>query len=183
MRLRATIGAANERFNRCSDAYEDAEPVPGDVMRHRIEDHLCGFRLPIGPKTRAIAAESKHSSFYSDDEIKQLKNAPAVRDADERARVEEILAEWDRWNAECVALADRVGLTAADEAIVELVRSQSSLIKRIAAIPATTIVGLRVRAMVLVPILDEDGYDEDYDDQILIRAIVRDLCAMPDQSV
>jgi hypothetical protein len=38
--------------------------------------------------------------------------------------------------------------------------------------------------MVLVPILAEEGYDEeDYDDHLLIRAIVRDLCAMPDQSV
>lgn len=31
------------------DAYREQQPEPRDVMRHRIDDHICGFNLPIGP--------------------------------------------------------------------------------------------------------------------------------------
>jgi hypothetical protein len=64
------------------------------------------------------------------------------------------------------------------EAIDELVPEQRLLAKRIAAMPAITVAGLQVRALILVKMLDEEEDDDDYTDQLMIRAIVRDLIEM-----
>jgi hypothetical protein len=182
--LREAIAAANARHKVCAAAFKGREPVLRDVMRHRITDHVCGLQLPILNTCRdGISCDDWRNDPYSEEEIALLRDWPA-RDPAEKARAAEIVAEWDRWTAEWDGLEDEVGVTRTEEAIEELVRSERSLIERIAAIHATTIAGQRMRAMVLVPILAEEGYDEeDYDDHLLIRAIVRDLSAMPDQSV
>jgi hypothetical protein len=62
-------------------------------------------------------------------------------------------------------------------------QKQRQLAKRIAGIPAATAAGLQVRALILVKMLDEEEDDDDYTDQLMIRAIVGDLCAMKGQSV
>jgi hypothetical protein len=176
VRLGGEIAAADAVV----DAYQEQEPKPRDVMKHRINDHICGFNLPIGPNTRSLAADPKHSVLYSEDEIDQLRDWPSdVRPA----RVREILAEWDRWNDECGVLNEALGVDEAVEAIEELVPQQRSIAKRIAATRAQTMAGLQVRALILVEILDDDDDEDDYTDRLMIRAIVRDLCAMPGQSV
>jgi hypothetical protein len=180
MRLNDLERAADERHARCSKAYEDARRDPSDVMRHRIEDHLCGLSLPVGPKTRSIAANPEHSDFYTGDEIKLLRHAPPPWNPEDtpaqKARADEIVREWDRWSAECDAFADEVGLTEAEAAIDEIVTSKRSLANRIAAMPATTLAGLRARALILADIIGEDVIDEgDCAYELMIRAIVRDL--------
>jgi hypothetical protein len=54
---------------------------------------------------------------------------------------------------------------------------------QLAATPATTIDGLRVRAAILADSLAEEEDEDDYTDQLMIRAIVRDLVKKPDQPV
>ena len=105
-RLEEALAAADAAAVAAAESYKKAEPVPRDVMRHRIQDYLGGFRLPVGRDTRSISLNPKLSALYSEDEIAQLQDWPADRHPDERARVEEILVEWDRWNEECDALAD-----------------------------------------------------------------------------
>jgi hypothetical protein len=160
------------------EAYRVQEPEPRDVMRHRIEDDVCRFNLPIGPNTRSLAADLKHSALYSEGELDQLRDWPAAGRLAEQARVQKILAEWDRWNEECGVLNAMLGVDEAIEAIDEFVPGQRLLAKRIAAMPATTLAGLQVRALILVKMLAEEEDDDDYTDQLMIRAIVRDLLAM-----
>lgn len=71
---------------------------------------------------------------------------------------------------------DQTGLTAALEALDELVPRQRPLVKQIVAAPAPTLAGLQVRALILAEIFGhEEQDDDDYTDQLMIRAIVRDL--------
>jgi hypothetical protein len=176
MALDRVIKAADTHYERCQAAYNACEPTPRDVMRHRIEDHVGGFNLPMSSSTRRLAAEPKHSAFYSEDEIDLLRERPPVEDPAEQARVDAILKEWDRWSEECADLSDEVGVTAALGAIEELVPRQRSLAKQIVAMPATTLAGLQVRALIVTAISgDKEPAGDDYTDQLMIRAIVRDL--------
>ena len=159
-------------------SYNNAVRPPRDVMRHRIGDHLSSFRLPVGPTTRSISIVPEHSALYSEDEIAQLQDWPADRHPDERARVEEILAEWDRWNEECDVLAETMGVNLACDQIEELVPAQRKLAKRIASAPATSLAGLRVRALILVDMFDEEEDEDATTDKLMIWSIVRDLIKM-----
>jgi hypothetical protein len=87
------------------------------------------------------------------------------------------------WHAECEELAEEFGVWEARDATDEVVANLRSLEKRLAAMPARTLAGLHMRAMVLAEIFGEAEEDEDDTDQLMIRAIVRDLCAMTGQSV
>jgi hypothetical protein len=167
---------STEHHERCQAAYDAREPVPRDVMRHRIGDHLGGYSLPMTSSTRCLAADLKHSPFYSEDEIDLLRERPPAEDPAEQARVHAILEEWDRWSKECAKLADETGLTEALEFVEDLVPKQRALAKRIATASATTLAGLQVRALIIAETLGgEEPDDDDYTDQLMIRAIVRDL--------
>jgi hypothetical protein len=173
-KLEAAIHAADAVVK----AYNEQEPQPRDVMRHRIEDHICRFNLPIGPNTRSLAADPQYAVFYSEDEIDELRDWPADRNPDERARVQVILAEWDRWNEECGGLNEALRVDEATEELEDLVPRRRQLAKLIAAMPAETPAGLQVRALILAAMLDEEDDEDDYTDQLMIRAIVRDLIKM-----
>lgn len=179
--LDQAIKAADAHFDRCQAEYKEREPVPGDVMRHRIEDHVCsGLNMPIIPGTGAITADPRYSALYSEAEIDLMedllppwnkRNIPR-----QEARVAEIIEEWDRWNAECDALSDQIGVTEALETIDDLVARQRPLANKIASKSASTLAGLQVRALILARIFGEDEQDEhEYIDQMMIHAIVRDL--------
>jgi hypothetical protein len=62
------------------------------------------------------------------------------------------------------------------EAIEDLVPRERPLVKRIVAASATTLAGLQVRALIPAEIFGgEEPNDDDYADQLMIHAIVRDL--------
>jgi hypothetical protein len=76
-------------------------------------------------------------------------------------------------------------LGAAEEAVNEVILQHRSLAKKIAAFPAKTLEGLRVRALILAEILSHFG-DEDADacsDELMYRSIVRDFIAMAGPTV
>jgi hypothetical protein len=200
-RLAILEQAADEHYARCSEAFDEAEPEPRDVMRHRIEDHVAGgLNLPILPGTGAITRDLKHSAFYSADEIARVRfSRPPWSDdkiPEQNARIEEIGAEWARWCKELEDLSDETGVTEALDTIDEIVATMRSLAKKIAATPATTVAGLQVRATILSQIRseidhdqqevgeDHEGDDDETDDEdvctddLMIRAIVRDLVKM-----
>jgi len=110
----------------------------------------------------------------SDNEIDLLRERPPAEDEAEQARVQEILEEWDRWSEECADFVDETSLTAALESLDEIVPTQRSVAKRIVDMPATTLAGLQVRALIVAEIFGDQEPD-DYINQLMVRAIVRDL--------
>jgi hypothetical protein len=137
--LRAAIKAADARYEACSPAFEEREPVPRDVMRHRITDHVCGFQLPILNTCRGgISCDDGRNAPYSEEEVDLLRDWPD-RDPAEKLRAAEIVAEWDRWTAEWDALEHETGVAEALETIEGLVAREGPLARRIAAMPATTL--------------------------------------------
>jgi hypothetical protein len=99
-------------------------------------------------------------------------------DPAEATRVAEILAEWERWTAECIAHDEALRLDKAYWELEDLVLKQRPLVERIVAIQATTIAGLQVRARILSSIADYPDGEEDKPetlDLLAIRALVRDL--------
>jgi hypothetical protein len=135
--LEVLLDAADEQKEKLRKAYLELQPVPSDVMRHRIQGHFQ-LRLPIRSDTTA-AAEPEHSDFYSEDEVACLPHAklpifPSDVPAHE-ARVAEIVAEWERWNAECEALKEQIGLASSEAAIDEMIDDQRSLAKKISSYP------------------------------------------------
>ena len=184
--LREAIKAADAQYEACSPAFEEREPVPRDVMRHRITDHLCGLKLPILNTCRGgISCDDGRNAPYSKEEVDLLRDWPD-RDPAGKARAAEIVTEWDRWTGEWDALEHETGVAEALKTIEELVPKEGELARRIAAMPATTLAGLQVRATILAQMFAEEEEDEEgknYIDRLLIRAVVRDLCAMTDRSV
>ena len=153
-------------------------------MRHLIEDHWA-FRLPVDVKTtKWIGAEAAGSDLYTAKEIQLLRRVPPPPKQENvipaKARRDEILAEWDRWINECEDVAERTGLNAADAAVDALVTEQAELAHRIVALPTQTLAGMRVRALILKAIIEEDGEDEygQTREQLLILSIVRDILVM-----
>jgi hypothetical protein len=166
-------------------AYEREEPERSDVLRHRLEDHLV-FQFPVSLETDTIAADPKHSDFYTAEEVGLLRYAPPpldpVRIAEQRQWAGEIAAEHARWTAQCADLRERTGVTAAGTAIEAAVKAQREVARRIATMPATTIAGLQVRARIYADIhgidLAEEVSTADTTDRLMIFAIIRDLAAM-----
>lgn len=66
---------------------------------------------------------------------------------------------------------------AAEEAVEHVLAMKRALGKEIAAVPAKTLAGIRVRAMIVADIVEDTGEDDSTDD-LLISAIVRDILAM-----
>lgn len=185
-RLRVATEAALIHLEERQAAYADQTPQPRDVMRHRIEDHVCsGLNMPILPDTGAVTADPKHSAFYSMGEIKLLEHSPPPWNVDlipaQKARAQGIAEEWRRWKAECSDLRDAIGLSAAEEAWDALDDDLQAIIEQIGAEPATTIAGLSVRARLLQQIyndldLDDVGYNNNH--HVLVRALIRDVAAL-----
>jgi hypothetical protein len=185
-RLRAAERAADEHSARCYEAYEKVEPAPSDALRHRIQDHLV-LHLPVLDTCRGgISSDVGRNDLYSMSEIQRLERTPPASPPlvqEQRARIAEIQSAFERWNVECEEVAEEFGVWEARDVTDEIVASLRSLEKRFAAMHATTREGLQMRAMVLAEIFGEAEEDEDDTDQLMIRAIVRDLCAMTGQSV
>ncbi len=185
MAVEREIKAADAHSERCQAAYDEHEPTPRDVMRHRIEDHLGGYSLPMSFSTRCLAADPQYNAFYSEDEIDLLRERPPAEDPAEQARVHAILEEWDRWSEECTELRIATGLNAATEAEGDIIRQQQVIVDKIVTMPATTFAGLAVRTRLLQRIYDEleledVGYNTNHHD--LVRALMRDLAAFVEQA-
>jgi hypothetical protein len=186
-RLRAAERAADEHYAGCREAYDEAEPAPSNDLRHRIEDHL-GLRLPVLDTCRGgISSDVERNDLYSEAEVERLLElappaAPGLVQA-QKTRIAEIQSAFERWNLECEEVAEEFGVWEARDAIDDIVASLRSLEKRFAAMHATTFAGLQMRAMILAEIFGGAEVDEDDTDQLMIRAVVRDLCAMAVQPV
>jgi hypothetical protein len=186
LRLRAAERAADEHSARCYEAYERVEPGPSDALRHRIEDHL-GLHLPVLDTCRGgISSDVGRNDLYSISEILRLNHTPPPSPSlieVQKVRIAAIQSAWERWHAECKELAEEFGVWEARDATDEIVANLRSLEKRFAAMHATTLAGLQMRAMILAEIFGGAEVDEDDTDQLMIHAVVRDLCAMTGQSV
>ena len=152
-----------------------------------MEDHVFGLHLPLLDRRGGLSSDPKRNCFYSEHEIDRLHYAPPPSDPamipEQQARIQEITSAWEGRVAECEKAEAAAGLTAAAEAIDGIVGEQRTIAKKIAALPATTLAGVRVRAVILVRIIAEEDQDEDAcTDQLMIWAIVRDLIAMCEEN-
>jgi hypothetical protein len=90
----------------------------------------------------------------------------------------EIIAAWDEHRAACQAVKASFGFDDAEQAFYQLARARVAIGDRIVALRATTIDGLRVRAMIVAHMFSEDNLepeDEQSTDEKMMWAIVRDL--------
>jgi hypothetical protein len=134
------------------------------------------------PSTIAIAATVDNP----DREILELglEYARLLRNSEDvsaqKARAEEITREWHRWRAECDALDERLGCDASWTAAEAITSDMSDIADKIAALPARTLEGLKVRAAVLKLIYSDevDGRPDDTIDGRNVWAMIRDLEAM-----
>jgi len=181
--LASLEASANETYERCCAAVPEQKRP--DVLRHRMEDHVCGLHLPlIVPPgcSRGLSCDPNRNAFYTAEEISRLRFAPPPSDpdsiADQQARVREIELAWRTWLDQCWAEDEAAGVHAAEEAVVSVVKAQREVVKEIAATPATTLVGLQVRAEILAEILDYEPAEEVTAEEQMTRALLRDLLAM-----
>lgn len=174
--------AADEAYERACERVQEVERPP--VLRHRMEDHLLGLELPFDQANAptGFSADAEANPFYTPDEMRRLRHAPPLEEptarAEQRARIEEIERAWQAHLDACWAVDEIAGVNAADEAIKEIGRMKRILVKEIAAVPAKTLAGVRVRAAIVAHLVDDTGPD-DCNDDLMMAAIVRDILAMP----
>lgn len=94
----------------------------------------------------------------------------------QQARIAEIVGAWEAW-LEVGEADEKAGVTATEETIDRIVEEMRSLAKAIAAMRATTLAGMRVRASILAAVLDDDADEDAATDELMIHALVRDLLA------
>jgi hypothetical protein len=141
-----------------------------------------GINFRPGPKpNRTVTADLRFSDFYSDDEVADLGSGTSHRSEEAQARAGEIIAEWDRWQAECGALDESTGYSDAEEEAEAVTAAMSEIEDKVIATTAKTIDGLRVRAVVMKRVFRD--VDDEYTDTRLVRAMIRDIEAMPAPSV
>lgn len=185
IRLHAIEKEAYEKAASLLELYESKKPVPSDIMRHTLEDWWA-FRFPFSDVTQPIWADERlrHNPFYTEQEVAELKQAPMPGNSEavsaQGFRAEEIISEWHRWKAECDALDERLGCSASRAAALASTSETADIADKIAALPARTIEGLKVRAMVL-KLMYSDEFGERPDDTpegLNVWAMICDIEAM-----
>ena len=85
----------------------------------------------------------------------------AEQDAIGRAAAARVVAAYDAWRAECDAYADRIGLTAAQQAHDAAKDAFHDEVARLRALPATTLRGFACKARILTWFDDDEGMNVD----------------------
>jgi hypothetical protein len=173
--------AANDACEQCCGSVPEVNRP--QALRHRLEDHVFGLDLPFDPANvkGGFSAKPELNPFYTDQEVRWLRHAPLLEDpaarAEQRVRIEEIERAWKAWLDARWAADEAAGVHAAGEAIDQVIATKRALAKEIAAVPAKTLAGVRVRAQIVADVVDDTGEDDCTDD-LMIAAIVRDILAM-----
>lgn len=172
--------AADEARDRCIEAGQ--WPEPPVTLRHRLEDHIGGLCLPLVKSLhrKGLSANPSLNRYYVEAEVKSLRRAPAPRDPDQRkeqrARIAEIEREYQTWSDRCSVAGEAAGVDVAEAAVEEIRRAINSVVRRIAALRATTLAGMRVRALVISDMVTEEV--DEPEDVLMISAMIRDLLSI-----
>jgi hypothetical protein len=90
----------------------------------------------------------------------------------QRARIAEIEREHGAWLEGCRAADQAAGVDAAQEALEEIVKTIRSFATQIAAMRATTLAGMRARALVIRRRYRRQRHDRRADHQCMIRDLL-----------
>lgn len=176
--------AAEEAYDRCCEAC--ICPEKPEALRHRLEDHAGGLHLPFleAQLPHGLSSDPSLNPFYVGGEVMRLRYAPPPFDPAEipvqRARIAEIEREHEAWLERCRAADQAAGVEAAQEATDEIVTAMRSLAQQIASLRATTLVGMRVRALVISDLMLDENSDESdgTTDELIVSAMIRDLLSI-----
>jgi hypothetical protein len=184
-----------ERFWATHARYEEAEQLAG-----RLEDEYCA-RLPEPPKElrwrdgdkwrsstsivcrrgRAVVEGQQQVELCDPDDIEWLRDKPimifgnARPDEAAQARLDQVLAAYDRYSATCVALNAELGLDRADAEFSTIEAHLQQLERELAATGATTDAGVKAKAEIVVKHLCNGDLENLCGQDELLRSLIRDL--------
>ena len=186
---RERLDAAWEEHDAATDRYGDG-PVPPPELFVRQSDGampyyackhqpsgLAWYGTPsVMEQIRGLPLDRMPAGILLDGSIR-----PAVPDLPARTRRAEIVAAYERWQADVTAATDACGLTAAIASTNAEIEINSALRRRIIDTPAVSLQGLLVKARVAVQChggleeMREDAFKRSPTDEALMCSLVLDL--------
>ena len=159
-------------------------PLSYSAVRYNADKVRWYGRPEIVERLRNLHLEAVPEIHRTDGTLQ-----PAVPDLKARARRDEIMAAYERWQADRAVVAEACGLTAATARTDAEIEVNSAVRRRIIKTRATTLAGMLVKARVAahchggIEEMEQNAFNGSPTDEALMCSLVLDLIKMEQTNV